>query len=176
MKSREKELLAMGNAPASTLTSSEWGGLSDAQFEDLKESILRQFKQEKAEESSATSSLDLMHVVESGLGYMAGKAVVGLMGKSPLEQKLDYLIQLLQQPLQARAGIGVVSKSMAMKPMGMVSPTTKPAILNTNAASKALKPNVVVPKTTSSGLGMPMPENAKSNPPTNPFFKDGLMM
>jgi hypothetical protein len=36
-----------------------------------------------------------MHIIESSLGYLAGRAAESLIGKSSMEEKLDYLIRLM---------------------------------------------------------------------------------
>ena len=37
----------------------------------------------------------MMHIVESGLGYLAGRAAESLIGKSSMEEKVDYLIRMV---------------------------------------------------------------------------------
>ena len=71
--------------------STESSGQTNDQLKKLHNTLI-QIQESKENEAP---SLDMMHIVESGLGYLAGRAAESLIGKSSMEDKVDYLIRLV---------------------------------------------------------------------------------
>lgn len=138
---RKKECRLGGQAVIAAPSSTGGVTFSDAQFQELK-SLIQQCLQT---EPKSDAALDLTRVVEAGLGTMAGNAIIGLMGKSSLEEKVDYLIRLI---------VPLVQQKGATVKMGTASPTVKqPGVvpLKTLGLQKTTQLNA---KSKSSGFGM----------------------
>lgn len=116
--------------------------LSAEQFQELKSLILQ------VQRVETETSLDLTRVLESGLGTLAGNAIIGLMGKTSLEEKVDYLIKLVVSLVRQQNGavVGMGAASSIAKPTDMVP-------LNKLGLQKAPQTNTKQP---SSGFGMMM--------------------
>ena len=102
----------------------ESSALTNGQLTKLHNTLI-QIKESKENDAP---SLDIMHIVESSLGYLAGRAAESLIGKTSMEEKVDYLIRLVLHLLNKETGkITTSRKSPGTKEGGipMVIPMVK---------------------------------------------------
>lgn len=171
-KKREEELQAAREGPSPTISLGQ-PALTSEQFNELK-ALLLQLNEREVKDAS---SIDTTRIMEAGLGYVAGKAVVGMFGKSALEEKVDNLTKMVMHLINRMNGstTGVSSKDQ----------TTKPIMISKSNISVGQQ-QINLKKGTASGkpsynqkvAGMGVNPNTPPNtaPPTDPFLNNGLMM
>lgn len=168
MKTREKELKALQEIPSTPNTLGQ-PGLSVDQFNELKALLIQQNEHRVKDESS----VNLMNIVESGLGYVAGKAAVSLLGKSTLEEKVDYLIRLLQHSIRERVGASVAHNATAIKNTGSGMPQINQKNLFESNVPKGAVHNGQPVNLKQTGAGKVEPLNdSNSTPPINPLLNN----
>lgn len=172
MKTREKELKALQELPSTPNTLGQQG-LSVDQFNELK-ALLIKLNEDRVKDES---SVNLMNIVESGLGYVAGKAAVNLLGKSTLEEKVDFLIRIVQQSIRERAGTSAANAAPAIKNTGLGMPQNNQRKLFESNVTKGSGPNVHTANLKQAGAWNTEPlNNSNSTPPANPILNSELWM
>ncbi|AHM63194.1 hypothetical protein D770_24745 [Flammeovirgaceae bacterium 311] len=172
MKTRDKELKALQELPSTPNTLGQ-PSLSSDQFSELK-ALLLQLNEREVKDAS---SIDTTRIMEAGLGYVAGKAVVGILGKSTLEEKVDNLTKMVMLLINRVNGLITAgsSKDQVIKPIIMGKPKNTGGLQHVNpqkGTASGIPPYVQK----IAGMGMKPINPPNAAPPTDPFLNNGLMM